>query len=345
MAVPRVLEVDALRYLERQQPFDGRPEDLPIFIANIEDIIPVLNSYNAAGQTMLINTIRSKLIGRARQIIEIHTHLNTWTAIKNLLVTNFSSFKSSQQLHEDLRSTTFKTNVLEFYNEIQHKLSTLNQKCKQENNLLDIVLNIQTALKTFKNNIGEPMKSILYARNPDTIERALHILSEGGYLYNRDRPYNNQTDNRNYFQNKTPQRQEQKMYNNHNRNFNNYNRNNYQHNNYAQHSNNYQHKPQNRPHNNFVPQNRPNNNFVPRPQYNNPQQNRNDRQRLLNNHNIPEPMDIDGSGQTRRNYYNELPQSENYNELPQTENYNEIPQTENLNENFPLPASHTNYHM
>lgn len=70
-AVARTLEVDALRYLERQQPFDGRQEDLPIFIANIEDIIPVLNSYNAAGQTMLINTIKSKLIGRARQVVEI----------------------------------------------------------------------------------------------------------------------------------------------------------------------------------------------------------------------------------------------------------------------------------
>lgn len=77
----RVLEVDALRYLAKQRPFDGKQVDLPIFIKNIEDIIPVLNSYNEAGQTILINTIKSKLVGRARQVIEIHAHLTTWLEI------------------------------------------------------------------------------------------------------------------------------------------------------------------------------------------------------------------------------------------------------------------------
>lgn len=248
--------------------------------------------------------------------------MTTWIEIKNILIINFSSFKNSHTLHEELRSTSFKHNVLEFYNDIQHKLSILNQKCKQEGNLGDIPLNIQTALNIFKNNISEPMKSILYARNPTTMERALHILSEGGYLYNRERPNNNQTsyhyDNKNFINN------------------NNF-KNNFQQRTFVPRQNNFLPRPQynnyqQKPQNNFVPRQQYNNNQRQnfnnnRPQYNNQQQNYNDRQRLFNNHNIqprPEPMEVDTSAQMRRNYYNEQ-------EAP--------------NENFPLPASETPYHM
>lgn len=323
MTNPKVLEVDALKYLERQQPFDGRREDLPIFIANIEDIIPVLNQYDAAGQQMLINTIKSKITGKARTVIEINSHLNTWVLIKNLLITNFSSFKSIQTLQEELRAITFKSNTLDFYNEIMSKLSELNQKSKQENSLMDIPINIMTGLKIFKSKINEPMRTILYARNPTTIENALNILSEGGYLYNREKTEHT---NKNYFEPRN------KQYNNNNNYQNRYQprnqdfkpqvQNNYQRNNNYAPRQNYGRNFQTRYDNNR--QNFPRNDAYER--RNTPQQNTN--ANMYNRQNIqprPEPMDVDTTAQTRRNNVH-------------------IAQNQEM-ENFHSLASQVNYHM
>lgn len=284
----KVLEVDALRYLERLSPFDGKFEDLPIFLANVEDIMPLLTSYNAAGQTMLINIIKSKLIGRARQVIEIHTHLTTWIDIKRILVINFSSHKSLNQLYEELRSVTFKSNTLEFYSEIQNKLSILNQKSKQENELNDIPRNIITALNVFKRNIAEPMRSILFSRNPQTIENALSILSEGGYLDN--------SNNNSFFYNKRNSYQQNKSFNNSNfqntqkPNFNNNFRQNYQ-----QNDNNYNQ-------NNFFNPN--SNQYRQKFNYNSQYQQQNQLpSSTQRNNNPPEPMNVDpNSSQIKRGY-------------------------------------------
>lgn len=46
----------------------------------------------------------------------------------------------------------------------------------------DIRVNIQTAFRIFKLNIAEPMRTILVARNPKSLDAALHILSADGYL-------------------------------------------------------------------------------------------------------------------------------------------------------------------
>lgn len=128
------------------------------------------------------------------------------------------------------------------------------------------------------------MKSILYARNPETIEIAYHILTEGGYLYYKN-PHTNFYKNNN----------NEKKYNDKFQNYNN--------------QNNYQN------HTNFRKQN-----FIPRPYYNNNNDRSNNnnfqqRPNYQNNYrnNKPEPMDIDpGSSQIRRNYYAQERSVENF---------------------------------
>lgn len=287
MAEPRVLEINVLKYINDRPPFDGKAADLPSFISSIDDVLPLIKQYDANGQRILINTLKTKITGKAKQILDIHGHINDWIGIKNILVQNFSSHRSVIDLYEDLKSIAYKGNVLEFYNEVQYRLSVLNQKCKQENRLEDIPLNINSALGVFKGKISEPMKSILFARNPNTIENALNYLSEGGYLYSKNNNYNNERIQKNFNMNKQ-------------RNFN---RNNER---------------------KYIPQN---NNNVPKPMCNfchklghtedncyskrNSDAKRNipffghpnTTQPRVNNH--VEPMDIDPSSQTRRNYYTE----------------------------------------
>lgn len=43
--------------------------------------------------------------------------------------------------------------------------------------------NQRTALNIFKNKIPEPMKSILFCRNPDDLEQAMDILFQAGYAH------------------------------------------------------------------------------------------------------------------------------------------------------------------
>lgn len=116
------LTLNPLKYIEKLNTFDGRREDLYTFITNVDGITPTLNKYDNQSQTMCINILKSKLIGKAKRCIEIHAHLSTWKEIKELLVENFGGFKSSFQLYDDLRQTPYKGNVVSFYNEIQKKI-------------------------------------------------------------------------------------------------------------------------------------------------------------------------------------------------------------------------------
>lgn len=133
--------------------------------------------------TLHLNSIKNKTTGKARQIIDIHSHLTTWDEIKELLVNQFSSFKVIHKLLGELRDLRYQTPSLDFYNRIQEKLCTLNNKCRQEGNFVYTPRNIITALETFKNKLPESMSTILYARDPHSLDQALNILSASGHLY------------------------------------------------------------------------------------------------------------------------------------------------------------------
>lgn len=196
-AAPQLLTVniDPLKYISKLRTFNGKKEELPNFIKQVDLIAPLMQRYDPISQEIFITAIRAKLIDKAQQVLDMHPHLIAWNDIKALLISNFSSFKSIEQLYEDLRAIRFKGDVLDFYNDIQRTLGLLNQKCIQNNEQNHIDGNIQTALRVFKQNIAEPMKTILAARNPNTLDNALHILTEGGYLQRKK--------DQNFDQNKT----------------------------------------------------------------------------------------------------------------------------------------------
>ncbi|XP_055842476.1 probable serine/threonine-protein kinase DDB_G0293958 [Episyrphus balteatus] len=227
--IPRVLELNPLKYIERLSTFDGKTQDLPIFISNVDDIIPTLLTYNDQGQRMCINLLKSKFIGRARQTIEIHSHLTQWADIKAILIQNFGGFKNSYQLYDDLRAAQFKGDVLKYYNYIQRTLSLLNQKCLQENNQLDVPRNNETALKIFKEKLPVHMRTILYSLKPSSMEAALHELSEAGFVTHN-------SDSKPQSKNESPKNDSNFRKNSNNRN----NNHNYNNKNNQRQNNNYQ---------------------------------------------------------------------------------------------------------
>lgn len=316
MAAPIVqgksLEINPLKYIERLQSFDGKPEDLAIFIQNVDDIIPTLREYNDQGQRMCINVLKSKFVGRAKQAIEIHSHLESWDDIKDMLLKHFSGFENSFQLYDDLRASQFRGDVINFYNYIQKTLSMLNQKSLQENKASEIPQNAKTALNIFKERLPVHMRTILYALKPTSMQEALHELTSAGFVTRQGQSENKKSNlNEPRQQNKNPFRQ-----NPTNNNF--------------QGNNNFQNNFQNRNNNNFRTnfQNNRSNNF----RQDNYSQNYNRNYNPNNYRQRPqqfEPMDVDPSGQHRQTTQAQ----------PKTNFVNENENSVNENKNFRYAAS------
>lgn len=175
------------------------------------------------------NVIRSKLVGRARQVMNMHSHLESWTEVKDMLILNFSSFESIKQLFDKLKSLQYKGDVMEFYNEIQKMVGLLNQKCIQDDHAEQIAGNIETAKWVFRNGLDDLMQTILAARNPKTLKEALHILGAHGRIKTKqNNGYENKNVRRNYRNsqntNKNNNQNKSNKYSNNNHKNGNYNK-------------------------------------------------------------------------------------------------------------------------
>lgn len=185
---PLSVRIDPLKYLDRLPEFNGDYRDLQTFLNLIERVHPILRAYDELSQYLFCDLIKSKLKGQAREIIEINCQAQSWSDIKTILLNNFGDKSSLEELFDKLKGTTFKTNCVEFYNEIKQRLRSLNNKtitvvgagpaaneCARNN--------MRTALNIFKEKMPEPMKTILTCRNPENLENAMDILFQSGYAY------------------------------------------------------------------------------------------------------------------------------------------------------------------
>lgn len=303
------LTVDPMRYIERLPEYGGKRDELYAFIGVVEDIIPVLAKYNTEGQNILLNRIKAKLVQGARQAIEIDNSASSWKEIKEVLINNFGDKKSADQIFDEMRALNFVDNSVNFYKNIKLVLRRLNNKCRDETNGKTIcAANTQSALNIFKQKLPEPMRSIIFSRNPQSLEDAMDILYQGNYAFhnpiNRSFPENSNFKNQNFKNSTYPK----KNYNNDFRHSNgqangatNYrgeNPNNFNNTNRDANPNNFNHNYRGRYQNNS------NNNYRTGNSYNNYRvqntNNSNNNYRNSNNYqnstnNRPEPMDVDPS--------------------------------------------------
>ncbi|XP_061396310.1 uncharacterized protein DDB_G0287625, partial [Musca vetustissima] len=187
-STPLSITIDPLKYLGTLPEFTGDYRDLQTFINLIERVHPLLQRYDEPSQYLFSDIIKSKLKGKAREIIEINCQAQSWNEIKSILMNNFGERQSLEELFDKLKSVTFKTNSVDFYNDIKTHLRSLNNKtiitlgtgpgtneCAKNN--------MKTALNIFREKLPEPMKTIITCRNPDTLEIAMDILFQSGYAY------------------------------------------------------------------------------------------------------------------------------------------------------------------
>lgn len=93
---------------------------------------------------------------------------------------NFGEKHSVEELYDGLRPVVFKTNAIDFYNEIKEKLGSLNNKTSTDFEM-NARSNMKTLLIFLKKKIPEPMRTILACRNSNTLEDAMDMLFNSGY--------------------------------------------------------------------------------------------------------------------------------------------------------------------
>jgi len=326
MTSPLELDIDPLKFIERLPFFDGKSEEIFTFIEVVEDIVPIILKYDTSSQKLLLNRIKSKLRGKAREVIEINSHVKTWSEIKTVLVNNFGDKRSCFQIFDELRAVSFGVSSVEMYNQIKSILRRLNNKTKdQPNSEFNIKANNLTALNIFKDKLPEPMRSILFSRNPKDLEEALDILVEGNYAY-----YNPYKNKRNEYNHPKSYGDTRNYNRNNNKSGNKLNRSNDNNNNNpsgrSYHPNDNRSKNYNRQSQNGQNNNR---NYVPNRftngsgNFRNNQNTQNQNIRNANNtNNRPEPMEVDVSTNSRVNTLESEPR---------------------VKENFPLEASETTF--
>lgn len=176
------VSIDPIDYLNSIKDFTGNANDLYTFVTMIDRIQSRLNTYDDESQGIFFEIIKSK----ARKAVEIQQNVKHWKQLRNIFLTNFGETKTSYQLYNELIGLKPKTTCLAFYNEIINVLRRLNNKIRVEISIgveEEVEHNCRIALKVFKNKLPQPMKEILYVRNPNDLQSALRTLTKAGYAH------------------------------------------------------------------------------------------------------------------------------------------------------------------
>lgn len=277
--------LDALKLIRNGPQLQGE-QDLFSFIEYYGSIF----SLNLPANIMpiAIITLKTQLKDKARQIIDINPHCDTWHAIKTTLIANLANLASLSTLTDQLITIQNNSSTLEFYNKIQELVAKILNKYRMDNpdataqqieGQGTIIRRI--ALRQFRDKLREPLRSLIVVRNPSSMEEALLILRESAYNLN-DGPHqsnmNHQKNNKklNYSSN----------YGSFKNNVNTRNKNNYQqntNNNLGQNSNKINFKGNN----NFSNQN----DYTYKP---------NSEMSRIRRFGIPQPMDVDENSAQQR---------------------------------------------
>lgn len=146
----------------------------------IDNCSMTLSSVRPADRALLFRIIKTKLTGKARNMIKYREFLN-FDALAEHLENIFSEKRSVPFWQLELNSTKQGPNedVASYSNKIEKNLSNLIDastagKSPRDSELITKILNEQ-ALNIFKQNLKEPLRLQVKARNPSSLEEAIDL--------------------------------------------------------------------------------------------------------------------------------------------------------------------------
>lgn len=190
-----------LDFINKITPFDGKNQNcLPGFIERIDSIMPTINLFDNFNKSLLLGYIVDKITDEAKSTLMRHGNVKTWDEIKKILIKNHGEKLSPDILIDKIRYCRINTTIKDYYETINKYLCRLNNYYILNNDIDDGKLesNKRIALTTFKNNIPEPARSVIFSRKPESLDEAYEIILEGNYhnlghknIYNRQNNNNN----------------------------------------------------------------------------------------------------------------------------------------------------------
>uniref|UniRef100_V5GJT3 Retrovirus-related Gag polyprotein from transposon HMS-Beagle n=1 Tax=Anoplophora glabripennis TaxID=217634 RepID=V5GJT3_ANOGL len=176
-------------YMDTVPPFNGDPILISNFILACENVIEILGRPDDANfNSFLVAHIRSKLVGRATQLIAVR-NLKSWNELKQAILFTFGDQRDEDALMRDLIMLKQENNEssLRFGEKCQDTLSLLLSKVNSS--VITEALRIEKismyrnlAVKTFMKGLKEPYSLIVRCRNPQTLEEAINIVTEENNL-------------------------------------------------------------------------------------------------------------------------------------------------------------------
>ena len=185
-------------FLKAIPTFAGEAQTLGDFITSCDLIIDQFynNQEDNFLNRFLITSIKSKLTGRARNVIGSR-ELNDWPTMRQLLQNNFADLRDENSLLRDLMllrqkpnesSLTYSNRCLDLKSLLLSKLTVNENNAivrQTKQNMYDSL-----TLKAFMAGLNEPFGSVVRARNPPTLELAVNqILEEENISYLRNNLY------------------------------------------------------------------------------------------------------------------------------------------------------------
>lgn len=206
-------------FLKSVPNFDGKAEELPLFIKSIEEIRQYVEG---TCLTLFDLKIIHKIVNKAN-IAPINNNSPTnWDEIKSILKANFCINESIESIINKMKISEMRETINDLYEHLITLLTKLNLRASIDNSNERYTCsnNEKIVLRIFINKLPSEAKLILNARNPDNLLKAKEILVETEYFYEK---FNNGTKCQTQLQSFSSRYYENPI--NNNKHYNNYKRN------------------------------------------------------------------------------------------------------------------------
>lgn len=185
--------------------FDGNPRLLFEFIDNVNELVKACQEANGTPYaSIILRSIRNKIIGNANEILNMYGTPLDWDEIKNNLIIHYADKRNETSLIRDLHSIRQNNDTVEkFYSRIIEIYSSLTNHIRVHEMDQTIVKSKKSlfgemCLNTFLSGLREPLGSTIRAMKPTTLSEGFNLcLKEQNISYFRYDSHNNSNNKNN----------------------------------------------------------------------------------------------------------------------------------------------------
>ncbi|XP_043063536.1 hybrid signal transduction histidine kinase M-like [Drosophila ficusphila] len=197
-----------LNCIKNIQDFDGSDKNqLPDFINQINELMPCFQVFDEQSRKVLFNYIKNKCCGLVRPVLHRYGNVTSWERLKEILIKHFGEKESSDELMDALKLCRIESTIEQYYDKINEIANRLHNRILTHSDGTYTTQEVnRISLRVFRDNLPEPTKTMIFARNPPSLDDAYKIIEDARHqsytLYGPIRKqFSNKPPFRKYFSN------------------------------------------------------------------------------------------------------------------------------------------------